>query len=290
MLFGHSGSPGRLPATCRREGFREIFRAALNTHYYRALMGAYGLGKPDALDRLNSLEEALARLPKVELGLVRLDSRSLENRTAATGGLVELFWPLPAARRTALLSNLCRESSGVRPFREDQLPDIVRWHPESVAASPECLLRMANAFRDHPETAFHLSHSVLVLCSLRRAFLTEALRDLLWKTWQVPVFGQLLGPSGERLAWECEAHEGYHFDPNSAVFEPEPVEDSERELLVTSLVSFRRPLLRMATHLTGAVVDHPCACGSPLPRLSGIRTRTFRGTEARGASAACAAD
>jgi hypothetical protein len=290
VLFGRLDSSGRLPATCRHEGFREILSAALNTHYYRALMGASGLGRPDALGRLNSLQEALSRLPKVEPGLVRLDSPSLENSSAASPGPAEVFWPLPAARRTALMSSLCRESACVRRFREDQFPEVLRWRPEALAAPPECLLRLAHTFATRPETAFPLSHSLLVLCSLRRAFLGEALRDTFWKTWQVPVFGQLLGPSGELLAWECEAHDGFHFDPDGAVFETAPPEDGERELLVTSLVSLRRPLLRMATRLTGAIVAQPCACGSRLPRLAGLRMPTFRSAGARGAAAACAAD
>ncbi len=262
--------------------------AALNTRYYGTLMSACGLGTPKAITRLRSMEEALARLPKVELGLVPLHSPTLVNPAAPPAGPGELFWPLPRPSRTALFSGLYREDSTMRRFAEGQWEALLRWRPEALAAPVEALERMARSELERPEARLPLSHSVLALAGLRRAFAGEALRDLVWRVWQVPVFGQLLGPSGELLAWECEAHEGYHYDPAAVHFEAGEGAHGEPELLVTSLVSFHRPLLRMATRLTGRLENAVCPCGSRLPRLAAVASLGRRAAPL--ARATCAAD
>lgn len=262
--------------------------AALNTRYYGTLMSACGLGTPKAVSRLSSMEEALARLPKVELGLVPLHSPTLVNPAARPDGPDELFWPLPRPSRTALFSSLFPEDGTMRRFAVGEREALLRWRPEALAAPVEALDRLVRSDLQHPEARLPLSHSVLALAGLRRAFAGEALRDLVWRVWQVPVFGQILGPSGELLAWECEAHEGYHYDPSRAVFEAAGSAQSETELLVTSLVSLRRPVLRMATRLTGRLETAVCPCGSELPRLAALAALGRR--TAPLARSTCAAD
>jgi hypothetical protein len=68
--------------------------------------------------------------------------------------------------------------------------------------------------------------------------LTAADREQLWRAFRVPLFEQIIGPNGERLAAECEAHDGLH------------IEDPERDW-------------------TGFAVDKGlCACGLRTPRIS----------------------
>jgi hypothetical protein len=236
-----------------------------------------------------SLEEALGRVPRVEPGLVRLDSCSLLNPGAADPPPSELFWPLPPPRRTALLSEARRHAAGIRLFRECQIRDLARWRPEAIAGPVDSLRRITQTLLANPSAAFPLRHSVLAFCLFRRAFLTEQLREMIWQAWGVPVFGQLLGPSGEMLAWECEAHEGYHYDPANVVFEA-GADEPGGELYVTSLISLRRPLLRMASRLTGILHPSRCGCGSSLPRLLRLEPFAERRRKAGTASAACAAD
>lgn len=287
MAIGCVVEQERWPCAHSPDGFRRVLMAALNTRYYGTLMCYCGLGTPQAVARLGSIEEALARLPKVELGLVPLHSPTLTNPAAPPDAPGELYWPLPRPSRAALLSDLFPEDSATRRFAEGRREALLRWSPQALAAPVETLDRLLRFDLEHPETRLPLSHSVLALSGLRRAFADERLRDLVWRVWQVPVFGQLLGPSGELLAWECEAHEGYHYNPSRVVIEADGGGQGEPELLVTSLVSLRRPVLRVATRLTGRLESAVCACGSALPRLASVAP--LGRSAARLARATCAA-
>ncbi len=279
------------PAASSGTGFRGVLLAALRTRYYGTLMRASGLGTPKAVAGLGSLDQALARLPRVEPGLVPLHSPTLVNAKALPGEPGGLFWPLPRPGRIALFSDFFAEDGAVRRFTEHEYAQLLSWSPESLAAPSAILEHLARlTLRNDEGARLRLSHSVLAFFSLRRAFLDDSLRDLLWRAWQVPVFGQFLGPSAELLAWECEAHQGYHFDPARVVFEVDGGSGGGPELLVTSLVSFRRPLVRMATRLTGRIDTGVCPCASALPRLARVAPLGCGRQTAPLARAACAAD
>ena len=68
--------------------------------------------------------------------------------------------------------------------------------------------------------------------------LSEADRDILWDAFRVPVFEQVIGKSGKRLAAECEAHDGLHMESPALPLENEIVEDT------------------------------PCPCGRKTPRIA----------------------
>ena len=67
--------------------------------------------------------------------------------------------------------------------------------------------------------------------------MSEADRDTLWAAFRVPVFEQVIGRSGKRLAAECEAHDGLHIESAALPLENECVEDA------------------------------PCPCGRKTPRI-----------------------
>ena len=268
-----------MPPAARQEGFRSVLLAALNTRYYAEVLRSARLGTEEAIAEAGSLEEVLARLPRMEPGLVRTDSRALVNPAAPAGQRRELFWPLPPASRTAVLSALVATRDGLRIFRGDDTQGLARWRPDALAGPVGVLRRLA----EEGGLPQPLRHSVIAFVTLRRAFLTEAVRELFWSTWEVPVFGQIFGLSRELLAWECEAHAGYHFDPHRVVFEVDP-QGAEPELLVTSLDGLRRPAIRLATCLTGWLDPRTCGCGRSGPRLVDVRPRS----QARMAAAAAA--
>ena len=61
-----------------------------------------------------------------------------------------------------------------------------------------------------------LTHALIVLARSGDALLTMAQRQQVWRTFRVPVFEQIIGGNGARLAGECEAHDGLHIErPNS---------------------------------------------------------------------------
>ena len=244
--------------------------AALNTRYYSEVLRGARLGTAEAVAETGSLEEALARLPRVDPGLVRTDSDAMLNSTVPACPRRELFWPLPPSSRTAVLSALAESRGGLRIFRGDAARGgLARWRPDALAGPVGVLRRLAEG----GGLPGPLSHSVIAFITLRREFLAEAVRELFWSTWEVPVFGQIFGLSRELLAWECEAHAGYHFDPHRVVFEVDP-RGGEAELLVTSLGGLRRPAIRLATCLTGWIDASACGCGRNGPRLVDVRPRS----------------
>ena len=54
------------------------------------------------------------------------------------------------------------------------------------------------------------SHRLNVHSSAREGLLDEGSRDVLWEAFGVPLFEHLIGPDGEVIAAECDAHRGLH--------------------------------------------------------------------------------
>jgi len=57
-----------------------------------------------------------------------------------------------------------------------------------------------------------LTHAVIALESRGDPLLSMEERAWLWRAFRVPVFEQIIGPDGELLAAECEAHDGLHIE------------------------------------------------------------------------------
>ncbi len=100
------------------------------------------------------------------------------------------------------------------------------------------------------------SRAVFVMHSPASQFLTDRERDILWETFQVPVFALLLDGEGRLVGWECEAHEGLHIGSSC----PESVD----EALISSedsVLGYKIPWDRFTIEST------PCQCGRPGQRL-----------------------
>jgi len=107
--------------------------------------------------------------------------------------------PVSPAPRTAVLSRLFRPSRRVVCFNPDDMDEVRKWHPESVAG-----------YLEQVETAWvEPTHSLVVFTS-RDLPLSETDRERLWRRFQIPVFEQMITPDGELIAFECEGHEGLH--------------------------------------------------------------------------------
>jgi phenylacetate-coenzyme A ligase PaaK-like adenylate-forming protein len=92
--------------------------------------------------------------------------------------------------------------------------------------------------------------------NLGEPLLADTEREYLWHAFELPVFEELRGSDGELLAWECDGHAGLHLETDSAIFEM-----VDGELVVTSLVAVRYPVLRLRTGHTGAIERRTCPCG-----------------------------
>ena len=90
----------------------------------------------------------------------------------------------------------------VRVFAD--VDEAARFKPEAIAATPELLLNLNRAL---------FPNELRALISLTKngdRLLTVSERDQLWRRFHVPIFEQIVGPRGELLAMECDAHDGLH--------------------------------------------------------------------------------
>jgi len=90
-------------------------------------------------------------------------------------------------------------------------------------------------------TGVRVRRAVFALNYPGAPFLSESERDRLWQMFEVPVYALLLDRDGRLLAYECEAQEGLHVDPD-AVWSPDVLESAPCEcgrpghrLVLTSL-------------------------------------------------------
>lgn len=147
-------------------------------------------------------------------------------------------YPVSPAPRTAVLVNWFRPgllaSPQVRIFPEGWAAEAARFEPSAVAATLDQCRNLCGVLIPS------LTHALVVLERPGWPRLTEADRDLFWRAFRVPVFEQIIGPSGQLLAGECEAHEGLHIEAPGLQLGEEIVEST------------------------------PCPCGRATPRF-GVR-------------------
>lgn len=86
------------------------------------------------------------------------------------------------------------------------------WTAQAAAYAPAVIVgtraQLLSLAADPPS----LTHALVVVGRSTDMLLTTADRDRLWRAFRVPVFEQIIGPNGERLAVECEAHDGLHVE------------------------------------------------------------------------------
>ena len=121
--------------------------------------------------------------------------------------------------------------AAVRIFAEGWSAEAAAFAPGAIAAPLEQLLELA-------ANAPPLTHALIVLRREGSPVLSIDDRERLWRAFRVPVFEQIVGPRGELLAAECEAHDGLHIE---------------------------MPGLRWDGYMMDLAL---CACGRKTPRLS----------------------
>jgi hypothetical protein len=133
---------------------------------------------------------------------------------------------------------------------------------KTLAGSAEELLWLAvrvGAGEAQPPAS---ARRVTVRTPLGERLASERTRDCFWRAFELPVFEELVGSDGETLGFECEGHSGMHLDTQSAIFEA-----FFGELVVTSLVALRYPVIRLRTGWVGAIEQSTCPCGERVTRF-----------------------
>ena len=183
------------------------------------------------------------------------------------------FHPVSPAPRTALLEDWSMRSgiwqmAGVRTIScgsgAEWLERLERFQPESIAASPNRLLLLADLKRSGRLALPSVRHSLIMQFELGEAWITEEEREQLWEVFQVPLFEQLCDHRGRVLAHECEARQGLHIGDGQTW-----IVDLHARLwhAAGQNVINRSRIVPEATGLYGKVTLEGCPCGQAGPRL-----------------------
>jgi hypothetical protein len=122
--------------------------------------------------------------------------------------------------------------------------------PAAIAATLDQLTALAASQQPPIPT-----HALIVLARKGSPTLSAADRERLWRAFRVPIFEQVIGPRGELLAAECEAHDGLHIETPGETW-------------------------------AGCTIQTaPCACGRGTPRLTPVKEPVEPIERARSAAA-----
>jgi hypothetical protein len=138
-----------------------------------------------------------------------------------------------------------------------------------LAATPPVLRQVVACTEARLMALPKLTDAIVVLNSVESGLLHPGEREMLWQCFGVPVYSQWLGLEGELLAWECEAHQGMHWNRNAMDLDYE-----DGQFLVTSLLARKRITRRLETGWNGEIDTTPCLCGESSPRIRYLRNQS----------------
>jgi phenylacetate-coenzyme A ligase PaaK-like adenylate-forming protein len=110
------------------------------------------------------------------------------------------------------------------------------------------------------------------------SLLDQRSRTLLESVFRAEIFDCYGATEFGCIAWECSAHEGYHINVDTIIFEivrnGESLGPRERgRIICTGLHSSAMPLIRYDLGDIGVLSDHECSCGRGLPLLETLEGR-----------------
>ncbi|HMF79337.1 MAG TPA: hypothetical protein VK604_26995 [Bryobacteraceae bacterium] len=151
----------------------------------------------------------------------------------------------------------------VETFVPERWLELESYRPQVILGYAADLQRLAEQVDLGMVDLTCVNHAIVVLTPCGSRPLSDVLRVMLWQSFGVPVFELYVGPDHRLLAFECEAHDGWHLEPRVEI------KAVETELILDS------PGNRgLRTGLVGRVAEEACPCGRETPRLmdvAGIR-------------------
>lgn len=112
---------------------------------------------------------------------------------------------IPAVLRLAKFAALF-PAQNVRIFPQGWGEEAAHFEPSAIAATIDQIRVLGWVLIPS------LTHALVVLERPGSPRLTEQDRNAFWRAFRVPIFEQIIGPSGQLLAGECEAHSGLHIE------------------------------------------------------------------------------
>lgn len=158
-----------------------------------------------------------------------------------------------------MLEEKFRTEANLRDFWIHDLEWLRSYAPEVLVATLEVALSLAEKKRQGRFELPSLRTAIVVLTSLKEKPLGRNDRDVLWRSFGVPVFEQLRGWNGSIFARECEVHDGLHVEESAGI------QLHKGELLVHEIHAGPIP-----TGWSAAIVTGLCECGAETPRLLNI--------------------
>ena len=171
---------------------------------------------------------------------------------------LQLPLALPPHIKAAQVSALPQFES-VQPFRRERWQELAAFEPNVLVGYGFDLQRLAEKVRSQRMSLPSLNRTIFALTDCGANPISDPLREILWRTFGVPVYELIVAPGCALLAAECEAHDGYHLR-----------DGAEAYLVGRELVCDAPPLTALRTGFTGDIETSPCACGADSARLKNL--------------------
>ena len=150
-------------------------------------------------------------------------------------------------------------------FASQEKPDVIEGYPSSLAILADFCRK--NHYILNPRLIF-----------TQAEYLDGQSRELISSTFQTEVFDYYGSSELSLMAWECQAHSGYHLNSDSLVTEflrsgGHAASGERGEIVCTTLVNYEMPLIRYNIGDIGIPMEERCGCGRTLPIMRIVEGR-----------------
>lgn len=123
--------------------------------------------------------------------------------------------PFPATSRLRIVQVTANASfDAVECFPFECWKELESYQPQALAGPAVELQMIATRVQERTLDLSSVDHAVFVLTQWGRSALSDTSRVVLWQTFGVPVYELFMSAQGMLVACECEAHDGWHVQPN----------------------------------------------------------------------------
>ena len=159
--------------------------------------------------------------------------------------------PFPGASRLRAAQITATSSfDRVSAFPSERWPELQLFRPQVLVGPAADLLNLATDVETGAVDLASVDHAIFVLTGCGDEPLSDVSRVVLWQTFGVPVYELFVASKGKVLASECEAHDGWHVEPDVKFF----VKNDELHVHAP-----RQNIT--STGLIGHIETSACACG-----------------------------
>jgi phenylacetate-CoA ligase len=171
-----------------------------------------------------------------------------------------------------------QETLGCAVLSEQLMMDyhrrLLRFQPTVLYGYPSALAQFGRFIESRRLTPMRVN---TIFTTAER--LAQSVRSELTRLFGGEVFNLYATREHGCIGFECEHHQGFHIDTGSVFLEivkdGRLVPNGEHgEIVVTDLLNYGMPFIRSRIGDMGALSPNPCACGSPLPVLTGLDGRS----------------